>query len=56
MLADNDKLIEKNPINYGQIGVQYQKRIYEQFENNNDLFSFVPKAYIINKTKGNFIP
>ena len=50
------KLIQKDPANYSHLGVQHQKCIYEQFENNNELFSFVPKPSIISETWNNFIP
>ena len=50
------KLIEKEPDKYDKLGIKYKKCIYEQFEDNNELFSFVPKPYLNAKIWNNFIP
>jgi len=50
------ELIEKNPNDYGMLGVKQQESIYSQFEKDPELFLFVPKPFIKEKVWGKFIP
>ena len=53
---EKTNLIIKNPNNYIEFGIQQQESIYKQYENNPELFLFVPKPYIIKELWRNFIP
>ena len=49
-------LIIKKPNSYTEFGIQQQESIYKQYEENKDLFLFVPKPYLKKKLWDNFIP
>ena len=51
----NDLIIKK-PDDYKKFGLKQGKSIYKQYEENSDLFLFVPKPYLIEKDWINFIP
>ena len=49
-------LIIKSPNTYKEFGIQQQKSIYKQYEDNPELFLFVPKPYLKKALWDNFIP
>lgn len=51
----NDLIIKK-PNSYKEFGIQQQISIYKQYEENKDLFLFVPKPYITKELWEIFIP
>ncbi len=53
---EESDLIIKKPNNYQEFGIQQQESIYTQYEENNDLFLFVPKPYLKKELWENFIP
>lgn len=50
------ELIEKSPRIYTEFGIDPQKSIYAQFEENNDKFNFIPKPQEVESLWVNFIP
>ncbi|SFZ93551.1 glucose-6-phosphate isomerase [Flaviramulus basaltis] len=53
---EKSTLIIKSPNNYDEFGIEEKKSIYKQYEENNDLFLFVPKPYLKKEIWRNFIP
>jgi len=49
-------LIIKKPNSYKEFGIQQQESIYKQYEENRDLFLFVPKPYLAKELWENFVP
>lgn len=49
-------LFIKSPNSYDQFGIQQQESIYKQYEENNELFSFVPKPFLYKELWENFVP
>ena len=69
LLKDNGELTWKNndnyeetyltikrPNSYKEFGIQQKKSIYKQYEENKDLFLFVPKPYLKKEVWESFIP
>ncbi len=53
---EKSDLIVKKPNRYKEFGIKQQESIYTQYENNPDLFSFVPKPYLKKELWENFVP
>ena len=53
---EKSKLVEKTPDNYKMLGIKQGECIYEQYENNPELFLFVPKPHTKENIWTNFIP
>ncbi len=50
------RLIEKSPRIYTEFGINPEKSIYAQFEEDNEKFNFVPKPAMVEKLWENFVP
>jgi len=55
-LYENSNLVIKRPGNYKKFGIQQGVSIYKQYEENPELFLFVPKPYLTEKLWEDFIP
>ncbi|MDA3906720.1 MAG: glucose-6-phosphate isomerase [Bacteroidales bacterium] len=55
-LYTSSKLIKKRPNIYDQLGIEQGECIYKQYENNTELFSFVPKPHLKKDIWENFVP
>jgi len=55
-LYKNSKLVNKKPSNYKEFGIQQGVSIYKQYEENPELFSFVPKPFLKKELWKTFIP
>ncbi len=51
-----NELIIKKPNSYKEFGIKQKESIYTQYENNPNLFLFVPKPYLTEEHWENFIP
>jgi glucose-6-phosphate isomerase len=50
------ELIIKTPNDYSEFNIKQRESIYEQYENDSDLFLFVPKPYLKKNLWINFLP
>ena len=55
-LYGKTELIIKNPSNYSEFKIKQGESIYKQYEDNPNLFLFVPQPYLSEDLWGNFIP
>jgi len=55
-LYSKTELIIKAPNDYSQFNIKQKESIYKQYEENPDLFMFVPEPYLSKDLWGNFIP